>query len=82
LAQRTADYLRSQGANIVLVSDAGQPYAVTTIIDHSGNPFALKYLVDLMHINPAKILIKYDLNNAADIEVFLGNDWAGKNSLP
>jgi len=82
LGNRTGDYLRSQGANIVQVGNTDQAYASTTIIDHTGNPFALKYLVDLMKIPSGKILIKFDPSNSFDIELFLGNDWDSKNSLP
>ncbi|MCC6957872.1 MAG: LCP family protein, partial [Anaerolineales bacterium] len=82
LAERTAEYLRSQGANIVQVGPAAQSYAATTVIDHTGNPYALQYLQDLMGIAPGKILIEFDPNAAAGIELFLGSDWAAKNSLP
>ncbi|MEJ2759730.1 MAG: LCP family protein, partial [Anaerolineales bacterium] len=43
-AQRTADYLRNQGADIVSVQSAGQTYSSTTLIDHTGSPYALAYL--------------------------------------
>jgi LCP family protein required for cell wall assembly len=82
IGDQTADYLRSQGANVIQVSDAGQAYAATTIIDHSGNPYALKYLVELMNIATGKISISFDPSAAADIELYLGSDWATKNSLP
>lgn len=82
LAERTAEYLRSQGANIVQVGSAAQSYAATTVVDHTGNPYALQYLQDLMGIAPGKILIEFDPNAAAGIELFLGSDWAAKNSLP
>jgi LCP family protein required for cell wall assembly len=82
LGNRTADYLRSQGANIIQVAEAGKSYAATTIVDHTGNPYALKYLVELMHIASGKISIQFDPNAASDIELYLGSDWAAKNSLP
>ncbi len=78
LGTRTADYLTKQGANIVQVANADQAYPSTTIIDHTGNPYALKYLVELMGIANGKITIKFDPNSQADIEVYLGNDWASK----
>jgi LCP family protein required for cell wall assembly len=81
LAERTADYLRSQGANIVQVGNTDY-YAATTIIDHSGSPYALKYLVDLMGISSGKIYIRFDPNSAVDVELFLGDDWARQNTLP
>jgi LCP family protein required for cell wall assembly len=82
LADRTADFLRSQGMNILQVQNAPQNYGSTTVIDHTGNPYALQYLKDLMGIAPGKILIEFDPNAAADLEVFIGADWAAKNNLP
>ncbi|MCC7130923.1 MAG: LCP family protein [Anaerolineae bacterium] len=82
LADRTAEYLRAQGANVVQVGGAAQSYSATTIIDHTGNPYALQYLKDLLGIASGKILIEFDPGAAADIELFLGSDWAAKNSLP
>ncbi len=78
LGTRTADYLSKQGANIASVANADQAYASTTIIDHTGNPYALKYLVQLMGIANGKITITFDPNSQADIELYLGNDWASK----
>jgi LCP family protein required for cell wall assembly len=78
LGNRTADYLTKQGANIVSVANADQAYASTTIIDHTGAPYALKYLVQLMGIANGKITITFDPNSQADIELYLGNDWASK----
>ncbi len=82
LGDRTAEYLRSQGANIIQVAPASESYAASTMTDHTGNPFALKFLGDLMRIAPGKIVIQFDPNAAADIELYLGSDWAANNSLP
>lgn len=82
ILERTLQYLQSLGANITTSSPAAQPYAATTIIDHTGNPHTLKYLVDLMKIRPGRIYIQYDPNASIDVEVFLGSDWAANNSLP
>jgi LCP family protein required for cell wall assembly len=82
LANRTADTLRSLGANIVQVGNANQPHTATTIVDHTGNPYALRFLVDLLRINSSRIKIEFDPNNQVDVEVYLGNDWANNNSLP
>jgi len=82
LADRTAEYLRSQGANVIQVAAADQAYSASTIIDHSGNPYAIQYLAGLMNIGPGKIIIKFEPNGASDIELYIGSDWAAKNSLP
>ena len=82
LLERTVQYLTGLGAKITQSSEAGQSYAATTIIDHTGNPHTLKYLVDLMKIRPGKIFIQYDPNASMDVEIFLGTDWANSNSIP
>lgn len=82
LADRTANYLRGLGVNVVQTGEAGQAYASTTIIDHTGSPFALQYLVDLLSIHPSKINSQFDLTSQVDVEVFLGNDWANQNTIP
>lgn len=82
LLDRTVNYLRGLGANITQASPASQPYGATVIIDHTGNPFTLRFLVDLMNIPANRIIVEFDPNSAVDIELFLGSDWASKNSLP
>lgn len=76
LGNRTAELIRSQGANVIQIADAGQAYSATMIIDHTGNPYIIKYLVDLMKISWVNIQVKFDPNHPADIEVYLGSDWA------
>jgi LCP family protein required for cell wall assembly len=82
LAERTAEYLRSQGANVVQVGNADQGYAATTVVDYRGSPYALKYLVDLISISPFKIYVRFDPNSEVDVDLYLGDDWANQNSLP
>ena len=82
ILDRTADYMRGLGAKIVQTAAASQSYTSTTIIDHTGNPYTLGFLVDLMHISAYKILIQFDPNSQVDVEVFLGSDWVRQNPLP
>lgn len=83
LAGRTAEYLRSQGLNVPeeLVGD-GEANIYTTIIDHTGNPYTLKYLVESMGISSNKIYIRYEPGSSMDVELILGNDWANSNAMP
>jgi LCP family protein required for cell wall assembly len=82
LGQRTADYLSGLGANVVFVGNAEQAYASTTIIDYTGNPFALAFLIDLLGINRFRIEHHFDPDYPYDVELKLGNDWLNNNSLP
>ncbi|MCB2178677.1 LCP family protein [bacterium] len=80
--QRTADYLRSQGANVVSVQSAGQTYAGTTLIDHTGSPYTLAYLSDLMHVGTYSIYQRLAMDSNTDVEIWLGTDWQYNNVLP
>ena len=82
LSQQTADYLGIQGAYIATSGEAEKAHPSTTIVDYTGNPYTLKYLVELMEINPNRIYNRFDPDSPVDVEVFLGNDWAAKNPLP
>lgn len=82
LAQRTADYLTSLGAQVLAVGNADQLYTETTIIDYTGNPYTIAYLVDVMNINPNRIYHNYAPTSEVDVDVLLGSDWAANNSLP
>jgi polyisoprenyl-teichoic acid--peptidoglycan teichoic acid transferase len=82
LAQRTADYLKSQGADVTQVAEAPKAYAATTLVAHYGEPYLMKYLVDLMGIKAGRVIFQYDPNNTVQVELFLGSDWAQNNPLP
>lgn len=80
--QQTADYLRSQGANIVSVTPAGQTYSTTSLIDHTGSPYTLAYLADLMRVGTYRIFQRVALDSSTDVEIWLGTDWQYNNPLP
>jgi LCP family protein required for cell wall assembly len=82
LAARTAEYLTSLGANVVEIANADRLYTSTTIIDYSGKPHTVQYLVDLMNISPYKIFNRYDPESEFDVVVLLGEDWATNNPMP
>lgn len=81
LARQTANYLTSQGATVKEVLDAGDRYIATTIIDHSGRPYTMQYLVDLMRIAQRQIAFEFNPGSHVDIELILGDDWAANNVL-
>ncbi len=82
LGGRAVEYLRSLGANVTQTGAADRAYAGTTIVDHTGSPYVVKYLVELLGIAPANIQVKFDPNSAVDVELFLGADLAQGNIIP
>ncbi|MEK6256952.1 MAG: LCP family protein [Chloroflexota bacterium] len=76
LAGATRDYLVSLGLNIPVADSASELQSFTKIIDHTGNPYTLKLLVELMGIQKYRIFFEYDPNSAVDVEIILGNDWS------
>jgi hypothetical protein len=81
LAALTTEYLKSQGANVTVTGNADQLYSLSTIIDYTGKPYTLKYLVELMGIQPTAIYSRYDPAATVDVVVTLGQDWAANNTL-
>ncbi len=81
LAGRTGDYLKSLGLNVTR-TDNGDHTSSTIIIDHTGKPYTLSYLVNELHVGTTGIRSSYDPNSAVDVTILVGDDWALKNSMP
>ncbi len=82
LASRTANYLREQGLNIVGEANADQVYTSSTIIDYTGKPYTIRFLAEMLKVENARVLNRYDPNAQVDIEVILGTTFADSNELP
>lgn len=82
LGQRTADYFTSLGANVISVEEAGTIYETSAIIDHTGNPYALNYFVDLMGIYYTRVYHQMAMDSTRDVEVILGTQWQYNNPIP
>ena len=81
LGNRTADYLRSQGVNVVQVGDVG--YSASTKIEiFNGKPYTVNYLSQLMGVASANIWNSYDPTAGTDIRVTLGGDFVNNNIIP
>ncbi|HRN51203.1 MAG TPA: LCP family protein [Anaerolineales bacterium] len=74
VADTTRAYLQAQGFNIVTTGNANAVGA-TTLIDYTGNPYTLQYLVEIMGVSPGYIFSRYDPNSQVDVEVIIGPDW-------
>jgi LCP family protein required for cell wall assembly len=82
LGGRSVEYLRGLGANVTQTGAADRAYAGTTIVDHTGNPYIVNYLVEQLQIAPANIIVKFDPNSTVDVELYLGTDLARLNIVP
>jgi LCP family protein required for cell wall assembly len=81
LGERTAEYLRGQGINVIQVADAS--YSPGTKIEiFNGKPNTVAYLAQLMGVASANIWNTYDPAAGLDIRVTIGGDWAQNNPLP
>jgi len=67
LAARTMEYLQAQGIAVSETGNADQVYANTTILDYSGKPYTLRYLVELMKISPNHIFSRFDPAALAEV---------------
>ena len=92
VAQKTADYLKSQGMNVTGAGNmAAYPdkYAFpplpdrTMMIVHAGKPYAMNYLMTLMKFSSANQLV-FDFNPSApaDVVLVVGMDWVNSNPMP
>jgi len=84
LAQRSADYFRTLGLNVVALDDnVTEVTSVTRVIDHRGSPYALQYLRELFRFSSdSQIRNQYDPNLQYDVEIILGDDWSLNNPMP
>ncbi len=82
MAAKTGEYLAAQGMTVVNTGNPSEYPGTTILIDHSGKPYALKYLMELMGVGPNQIRIQFDPNAAADIEILIGPDWGANNPMP
>lgn len=83
LAQRTANYLKSLGFNVVGEDSAGYQPGVTQVISHRSKLNAIKYFKQLFNISSgSQIAEKPDPAAPADIDIVVADDWAMKNPMP
>jgi hypothetical protein len=68
--------------NMLEPGNANEVSITSAIYDYSGKPYTVRYLVDLMHIDPNRIFNRYDPNAQVDVAVVLGADWDNNNPMP
>ncbi|MBP1701556.1 MAG: LytR family transcriptional protein [Chloroflexi bacterium] len=82
LATRTSDYLKSLGVNVTETGNADQYKIGTEITFYTGKPYTVKYLVDLLKINPLRVYHVNDPTSPVDVTISLGEDWIVNNQMP
>jgi hypothetical protein len=82
IAARTTDYLKSLGLNVTQTDNAEKATPYTEITFYTGKPYTVKFLVELMSIDPIRIRHFYDPASPVDISVILGDNWAQNNPMP
>jgi hypothetical protein len=82
LAERTSEYLRSLGLNVVGEANADRVYSQSTLIDYSGKPYTMTQLQQTMKVDTGNIFSRYDPAAQVDVVVILGEDWAANNPMP
>jgi len=79
---RTSEYFNSFGT-LSTSSNATVEYQYQgLIIDHTGNPYMIEWLVSIPGLNNARILVEYDPNATYDLELYLGSVWLYNNPMP
>jgi LCP family protein required for cell wall assembly len=91
MALKTSDYLKTQGMNVTGYGNTGDypdkynpPFpSRTTIIVHTGKPYAMQYLMALMNVSSSsQTIVDFNSNAPDDIVVALGYDWGSNNPMP
>jgi polyisoprenyl-teichoic acid--peptidoglycan teichoic acid transferase len=79
LLPKTGELLRGQGMNIVGEEGAGQAAGATTIVDYTGKPYTIRFLIQTLNVPNARVVNRFDPNAAIDVELIIGTDWANQN---
>ena len=83
LAGLTQDFLKTKEINVIGVGTAEQITSVTTIVDYSGRPYTVRYLLQVMGLpESTPIYNSFDPNSETDIAIIVGEDWAASNPMP
>lgn len=83
LEVNTGNYFIAQGVPVTEVGPADRGYDRTIIYLYSPKLYTLKYLQAMFGITSStQIRIDPDPTQTVDVEVRLGNDWAGSNPIP
>lgn len=77
LAQRTTEYLKGLGYNVVSFSNADRSdYALSVIIDYTGKTNTVNLLAQRFQVAPDNVRRQTGIQSSVDIRLILGRDYA------
>ncbi|NJN44004.1 MAG: LytR C-terminal domain-containing protein [Anaerolineae bacterium] len=82
LAAQTTEFLLEEDLNVSQTDIAEEVFSETVLIDFTGNPYTVEYLVLLLNIQPTNIIHQYNPRSNIDIQITLGDDWLQSGVLP
>ena len=81
IAAKTMDYFKSQGLNVTVSGNSGDKVSTTLLVDHTGKPYLLKYLMTIMKIGSSQVRTRFDPNSSTDMDIVIGDDWVNSNPI-
>jgi LCP family protein required for cell wall assembly len=81
LASETADFLITQGFNVVEVGNSDKFRDQTYVYDYSGKPYTIQAILEVMGYTKNRLFYKSDPSSTVDVVIELGADWAAENTL-
>ncbi len=75
--ERAYALLMGQGVQIVETGAADTIYSRTRLIDYTGKPYTLAYVIGQLGIENPEVENRFDPQSPVDVEVILGQDWTG-----
>jgi len=78
IAARASELLRALGMNIVSEANADRAYTNTTIVDYTGKPYTVKFLIETLKVPEARVVSQFNANSPVDVEINVGGDWSGQ----
>ncbi|MFM8321229.1 MAG: LCP family protein [Chloroflexota bacterium] len=79
---RAATFLRSKGLNVAQVAQAERATSASTLVDRTGSPYALRYLVELFNLPSSRISIQFDPAASPGLVLTLGDDLLRAGIIP
>jgi polyisoprenyl-teichoic acid--peptidoglycan teichoic acid transferase len=81
LGERTADWLRAQGFQVVGIGETDAT-TVSTVDLQGPAPYGLRFLFEAFGFTPGHIDHRYSPDAEMDLVLILGDDWANNNAMP